>query len=70
MDKKKLRNEQGKCPRCHSYNLDYDPAKFEGDQMCYYHWTCRDCKLEGEEWYRMEFAGHNVFTEDGDVVEL
>lgn len=25
---------------------------------------------QGEEWYRLEFVGHNVITEDGDMIEL
>ena len=69
MNKEDYKNEQGYCPKCHGYNLDYQPVEME-DTMCYYRYKCEDCGQEGEEWYNMEFAGHNIYTEDGDVIEL
>ena len=64
------KNEQGFCPKCHSYNLDYGSLEIEDDGMCYYPYKCEDCGQEGEEWYRLDFQGHNIYTEDGDVIEL
>lgn len=62
-------NRQGECPKCGGYQLDYQPLKY-ADDMCYYPYKCKECGQEGEEWYRLEFQGHNVITEDGDYVEL
>lgn len=64
----KYHNEQGKCPKCGGLNLDYGTLEVESG-MCYYRWTCEDCRQEGEEWYSMEFAGHNI-CENGEWVEL
>lgn len=69
MDKGNYQNRQGECPKCGSMNLDYQAIKYE-DEMCYYPYKCEDCGQEGEEWYRLEFNGHNVITDDGDVIEL
>ena len=62
-------NEVGKCPFCNSYNLDYDCVNNE-DNLCYYKWQCLECKHEGEEWYSMEFIGHNVYDNNGELVEI
>lgn len=63
-------NKVGVCPFCnHDGVLDYDCVNNEGE-MCYYKWTCTNCKHEGEEWYRLEFIGHNVIDENGDNVEI
>ena len=53
--------EQGTCPYCGSGNIDYQPCE-DRDDMVYYHATCCDCKRDFEEWYRLEFVGHNVGT--------
>ena len=66
---KNLRNEQGVCPKCGSTNLEYEPAKNEGDMLCY-PWKCNNCGADGEEWYELTFAGHNLQNEDGDYIEL
>ena len=62
-------NEQGLCPKCKSGNLDYFSQDTDSD-MIWYCYKCKDCGQQGEEWYRLEFQGHNVITEDGDVIEL
>ena len=68
--KKKLTNLAGECPFCQSTNLDYGVIEFEGD-MQYYPWRCKDCGHKGEEWYRLEFAGHNVEVDDiGTTLEV
>ena len=67
-DFKQYENTQGKCPRCRGMHLNYEAIELTGD-MCYYPYTCEDCGQQGEEWYNMEFAGHNVL--DGEeLVEL
>ena len=67
---KEYTNEQGYCPKCHNYNLDYQALRIEDDGMCYYPWKCEDCGTQGEEWYKLEFQGHNIYTEDGELIEL
>ena len=63
-------NEVGVCPFCNSEGtLNYDCVNNEGD-MCYYKWCCSNCEHEGEEWYRLEFIGHNVIDESGDNIEI
>ena len=60
-------NRQGECPVCGAQDLDYGAAEFEGDNMMYFPWTCNQCKAQGEEWYSMDFAGHNVNTDEGSI---
>lgn len=67
--KTKYINEQGFCPRCKSGNLNYEAIRLEND-MCYFPYICNDCGQQGEEWYRLEFAGHNIITEEGENIEL
>ena len=67
--KGKYKNEPGECPRCSSYELDYEPVRVEGN-MAYYRYTCNNCGQEGEEWYSLEFEGHNIYDENGEIIEL
>ena len=69
MNIKKLVNQPGICPNCQSRQMDYDIVCNEGD-LCYYPYKCLDCGMEGEEWYRLSFVGHNVIDEDGEIIEL
>ena len=69
MNKEDYMNKQGYCPKCGEFDLDYQAIKYT-DEMCYYPYKCKHCGQEGEEWYRLEFQGHNVITEDGDYIEL
>ena len=63
-------NEVRKCPFCNSKGtLSYGAIQLEIG-MCYFSWQCKKCKHEGEEWYYMNFAGHNVIDEDGDNIEI
>ena len=62
-------NEQGICPRCKGWNLNYMSQETADDQI-YYYYECEDCGQKGEEWYKLEFVGHNVIKEDGEVIEL
>lgn len=70
MKKEDYKNEQGLCPKCGGYCLDYGTLEIEDDGMCYYQYKCKDCGQVGEEWYHMEFNGHNIYNEDGETIEL
>ncbi len=70
MKKEDYINEQGCCPKCHGLNLDYGAIEYQDDGMCYYPYKCKDCGQQGEEWYRLEFQGHNVYDENGEMIEL
>lgn len=64
-------NEVGVCPFCnHDGELDYDCFEMESGNMGYFKWTCENCGHEGEEWYHLEFVGHNVIDENGDNIEI
>lgn len=67
--KENLKNSVGVCPNCKESNLEYDSIRLEGEQ-CYFPYKCKNCGLEGEEWYSMEFIGHNVFDKNGELIEL
>lgn len=47
--------EEGQCPKCGNYNLDYGVVEFS-DNAIYYPWTCEDCGATGKEWYDLEFS--------------
>lgn len=67
---KKLLNYEGQCPFCGSCDLNYGTIELEGDMM-YYPWKCEHCGHEGEEWYNLIFAGHNVVVDDiGTTMEV
>ena len=62
-------NKCGVCPRCGKEDLEYGSIELE-DNMCYFPYECKSCGLEGEEWYSMQFTGHNIYNENGDCIEL
>lgn len=62
-------NACGKCPFCDEFTLEYGSLDIL-DDMIYYPWTCTKCGHKGEEWYSIEFAGHNVLDENDDWIEL
>ena len=70
MNKEDYQNRQGECPKCGEMSLDYHQPIRYTDDMCYFPYKCKNCGQEGEEWYRLEFQGHNVITEDGYIIEL
>ena len=70
MNTKDLTNEQNICPKCKGSNLQYQAIEVMDDMMAYYPWKCEDCGLQGEEWYKLEFQGHNVYDEEGNIIEL
>lgn len=51
--------EQGKCPTCGSGDLNYGVLE-PVDEMIYYPFTCENCGEEGQEFYSMDFIGHNL----------
>lgn len=69
MNKEDYINKQGVCPKCGGGRLNYLSQDTDSN-MIWYFYKCEDCGQEGEEWYRLEFQGHNVITEDGDMIEL
>lgn len=69
IDINELENSMGVCPYCKEQNLDYGAIQLEGE-MAYFPYKCYNCGLEGEEWYSMEFTGHNVYNEDSELIEL
>ena len=69
INKDKLMNRAGHCPNCKESNLDYGAVQFESN-LCYFPYKCNNCGLEGEEWHLLEFAGHNIYDEDGNVIEV
>ena len=66
---KELPNEQGLCPFCNGHFLSYDAIQFEGN-MAYFPWKCEECEHRGEEWFELNFAGHSVYDENDDLIEL
>lgn len=61
-------NEQGKCPYCNSLELEYGVAEFQHDELVFYPWKCKHCGRTGEEWYELNFIGHN--DDEGNIIEL
>lgn len=68
-EEKEYVNESGVCPKCKEQSLYYESVRFEGEQ-CYFPYKCSNCNLEGEEWYTLEFIGHNIYNENGDLIEI
>lgn len=62
-------NKAGICPFCGSEELEYRAIELEGE-MCYFPWTCPNCKHEGEEWYSLEFTGHNIIDDNNECIEV
>lgn len=67
--KENLKNSVGVCPNCKENSLDYGSIQLEGE-CAFFPYKCENCGLEGEEWYSMEFIGHNVYDENGELIEL
>lgn len=69
IDENNLENSMGVCPYCKEQDLEYGAIQLEGE-CAYFPYKCNNCGLEGEEWYSMEFTGHNVYDENGELIEL
>lgn len=61
-------NWLGRCPFCDCENLDYKSIRLEGD-CCYFPWVCGTCGNRGEEWYNLDFTGHNVYV-GNELIEI
>ena len=70
MNTKKYTNNECECPNCQHKDLYYGTLEIMDDGLCYYPWSCPKCHMRGEEWYRLEFQGHNVYDEEGNIIEL
>jgi hypothetical protein len=55
VSKPKLIQEQGKCPRCGSDDLDYGCQKIMGESLGY-DFSCNNCGTEGVEWYDLVYS--------------
>lgn len=64
-----VKNEEGVCPACGSdEGLDFDSAEI-ADGHVKYPWTCEKCQATGDEFYEMNFVGHeNVTDKDGKSI--
>ena len=62
-------NKLGVCPFCNNETLDYGAVNLAGD-CCYFPWECLTCKRHGEEWYSMDFVGHNIFDDEHNYIEI
>lgn len=69
IDKNNLENSIGVCANCKEHNLDYGAIELEGENA-YFPYKCNNCGLEGKEWYYMDFIGHSIYDENGEVIEL
>ncbi len=59
MEKTKIKQEEGICPKCGSKNLNYETSTDYGcTGAIYYEYCCYDCEFEGQEWYLLEFKDH------------
>lgn len=54
--------EQGICPVCNEYLVDYT-ERYEDGETCFYKWTCSHCGAKGKEVYNMVFVGHEEIDE-------
>ena len=48
-------NEQGRCPNCGGYNIDYDVLELIDGESVYYPCTCMDCGTNFKEYYTLKF---------------
>ena len=63
-----LSNKQGQCPYCNSNSITYSSMELE-DNMVYYPCTCDNCKRYFEEWYELNFTGHNVGSNGQHIID-
>lgn len=48
-------NEQGRCPNCGGYNINYDELILIDGESVYYPATCMDCNTKFKEYYTLKF---------------
>ncbi len=63
-------NRQGECPICNGHNIMHEHIDYGDGDYVYYPWKCEDCSAQGEEWYKLEFVGHNLYNEQGDLIVI
>lgn len=68
-EEKEIINNQGICPCCGEMIDNYQEIEFEGE-YAYFPWHCDKCGTDGQEWYKLEFAGHNYYDENGEEIIL
>jgi len=56
-------NEQGVCPYCNSYAINYGKPLIEGDDLGYPA-TCTLCGRRFTEWYNLVFISQYVLTDE------
>ena len=56
-------NEEGHCPKCGSFNLNWGDTE-TSDHYISYTYSCVDCGTEGQEFYALIFDGHNVYDKE------
>lgn len=47
-------SDEGVCPMCGSFKLNYGSAELHDNQVCY-PYLCGSCGREGKEWYSMRY---------------
>lgn len=62
-------NQQGSCPCCNEVLHNYEPVQFEGE-YAYFPWHCDKCGTDGQEWYYLDFCGHNYYDKEGKEIIL
>jgi len=56
--------EQGKCPRCGSENINYDGGMEIGYmEDAYYKGVCEDCGCRFDEYYLLQYTGSEINEE-------
>ena len=63
-------NKSGICPICNSEYITYDKPECADIETIYYPYVCENCKTKGEEYYKIEFIGHNIIDKQGNSVEI
>ena len=55
MKKIKFIQEQGKCPKCGSDDVDYGDSNIDGETISY-ELTCNKCGCQAEEYYNLNYS--------------
>jgi hypothetical protein len=70
MSKIKIKsNRVGVCPYCNGNSIEYSEVQFEGDHL-FFPATCDKCGRHFEEWYYMDFSGHNVGNNGEHIAQV
>ena len=66
MENKYKSNMCGVCPVCGSRDLRWGDSDCNGDYIGY-EYECGECHINGTEWYRLVFDGHEVEEYDAET---